>query len=752
MEVCSKPSVKVWGCFVLQFSLAVGLSIPLFAQYSPSETRSLKTHEIPIDSPGFYGQAGATYVLTKDVHSERSGVFLGKDVTLDLNGYTLTFADGNYGSFSNPGFEEGTSGWDLSKAPGAEVVNTKDVHVFVGDKLLSLKKGDEVVSEFLYLPLSNRSYYAMSGITGHHFSDMGGDLDNEMKISIYVEDEEGREVKLTTEYSDTTLVSSPVINKSPRLGGGFIFAHLNRLPAGKYRMRIRAETDCLIDEVNILPAMDVGIGIVGETHAKGHYEHLYHNQHSAFFDYTADPATGRPVAGIPQALGRGTVTIKNGVIKSAAKGVMSWGVQSTASEVKVILDNVKIVNQGYNATAVDVPQASISHCSFHVDNPFLINRHGAEFYAVDLTGAAASEVSYSEFYGGQGCLSFKGKHSSIHHNYFVNRQMVTNHYSIMAMGDSSVVFDNRIEPEIGSGIEIFRHSGIEIFNNLIKVEASPPTCEYGNEEYSVAAIRIADYNAVPGSPGATAGNKIYNNEIHVLGKAFPEHPRYTPMAWAVFYSASGGDNEVFGNRIFVEHPDVGTQSEAAAFYICGGLKGFGGQFYDNEITTSVPAAWIASRYGGTANTQFFNNKIIKSPTAKGEIAPIRMGWQYCNSCYAKDVVFRSNEMIGMSKNWDITDQEHSFKVYHSLNVQLVEANGKPITGRTIYVLDENQQKVAEGTSDGQGQWTVELLGYSFENGNRVKDSSYEIHSGSSSEKVALEESQSVSLTLKGSDK
>src|SRR5690606_16608757 len=134
---------------------------------------------------------------------------------------------------------------------------------------------------------------------------------------------------------------------------------------GKYRMRIRAETDCLIDEVNILPAMDVGVGIVGKTHAKGHYDHLYNNQHSAFFDYTKDAGSGTPVESIQPVEGRGTVTIENGVIKSASKGVLSKGLQSTAHDVRIIMNNVEIINQGYNATAVDVPQATISHCSFH---------------------------------------------------------------------------------------------------------------------------------------------------------------------------------------------------------------------------------------------------------------------------------------------------------------------------------------------------------------------------------------------------
>ena len=436
-------------------------------------------------------------MLVKDITSATSTIFLGKDVTLDLNGYTIKYADGNYGHIFNSGFEEGEKGWDLSKAPGAKVVNTKDVHVFIGKKILSLKAGDEITSSYVNLPLANRSYFAMCGVTGSDYKDMGGDLNNQMKVSVYVEDEHGKEVRCVTKYGDTTLVSCPVEKKAPRLGGGFVYAHLNHLPAGKYRVRIKADTDCLVDEIDIRPAMDVGIGIVENTYPTAHYDHLFNSILAAFFDYTQDVSTGTPIASIPRVQGTGAIIIRNGVIESGALGILSWGIQSTAKNVKIILDNVKIKTSGINSTAADLPQATITHCRFEVDNPFIINRHYANFYAVDLRGEAPSEVSFSEFYGGQGCLVFKGNNSSIHHNYFVNRQMVTNHYSIMAMGDSSKIFENRIEPETGSGIEIYVHRGIEIFNNTFKIKTSPPTCEYGHEEYSTAAVRMADYQENP---------------------------------------------------------------------------------------------------------------------------------------------------------------------------------------------------------------------------------------------------------------
>jgi hypothetical protein len=65
-------------------------------------------------------------------------------------------------------------------------------------------------------------------------------------------------------------------------------------------VRIKAETDCRVDEIDIRPAMDVGVGIVENTYPMGHYDHLYNSQLAAFFDYTKDVATGTPADFIPK--------------------------------------------------------------------------------------------------------------------------------------------------------------------------------------------------------------------------------------------------------------------------------------------------------------------------------------------------------------------------------------------------------------------------------------------------------------------
>ena len=707
---------------------------PVLAQYNQGVHRTPGIWEIPVSGPGSYDKPGATYVLVNDIYSPKSAIFLGKDVTLDLNGYTVSYAAGDYQHVPNYSFEEGLAGWDISKAPSARIEDTR-VHVFVGENILRLSSGEEIISPYINLPVADRSYFAMCGVTKR-----------EMQVSVYVEDADGNQVKCATEYSDSTMLSCPIEKRSPRLGGGFVYAHMNGIKAGRYRIRVKAETDCLIDHIDIRPAMDVGIGIVEKTHPIGHNDHLYERAHSAFFDYTEDVSLGKPVPGIPVIKGDGTVTIKNGIIRNGTTAVLSWGVQSTAGGVTIILDNVKIISSGINTSAVDVPQATITDCYFDVESPFIINRHGSEFYAVDLIGEKPPEVSYSELFGGQGCLVFKGNYSKVHHNFFANRQTVTNHYSIMAMGDSSLIFENKIIPEIGSGIEIYVHRGMEIFNNEIHVVAAPPTCEYGHEDYSTTAIRIADYGAKPGSGGGCFGNNIYNNKFCITGRDYPEYTDYIPMAWAVFYSASAGENFIFGNQIIVNDQHSGSKNETAAFYIGGGTVG--GHFFDNHITSNAPAAWVASRYGAATGTKICNNTIVRSATADENFKPFRMGWDGYHRCVATDIQFRSNIVEGAGFEIDATGQDHTYEVYWNLEVHATDKNGKALAGKEVRILDKNGEEIFKQLTGQEGTIIQDLPEYSYISPDKVFNTPYTVIIGKKKQKVELTSDSMIAIVTK----
>jgi hypothetical protein len=715
-----------------------------YCQYHEVEHRKLLGGEEPVHREGSYSKAGTSYVLTNDISCDRSALFLGKDVILDLNGYRVRFADGKYEHIPNSGFENGTDSWDLSKAPGAKLENTADVHVFLGKKLMSLKAGDEILSAYVTLSVANRSYFAMCGITGHYWHDMKKYPDDEMKVSIYVEDGKGNDIKCMTKYGDGIKQSCPVEKKSPRLGGGFVYAHLTGLTAGKYRIRVKAETDCLVDEIDIRPSMDVGISIIEKTNPLADYDHVIMESYPptvpTFYDYTEDFSTGRPLSYLPQVSGSGTITIKNGIIENGTAGIESWGIQSSAPDVRIILDNVKIITKGISTGAADILCTTIRNCKFETDMPFLIQRH-VYLCSVLIRGNQPSEVTTSEFFGGQGCLSIKGKYSLVHDNLFVNDQWVTNHYSIMGTGDSSKIYNNRFEPRQGSGIYVTRYT--EVFNNIFRIETSAPTCEYGREEYSTAAVRLGDYNAKPGSAQASVGNRIHNNKIYITARSWPEPKEYLPMAWGIYYSASGGENYVYDNEIEINKTDTASAVRTAAFYICGGPRYFGGQFFKNQITTNVPAAWIASMYGGASNSDLFNNTI--TPLANSRFSTFRIGYAGCDDCVAKNIKFRSNNVEGQKFSLAVTDQDHSYSVYWTLSVKVRDDKNLPVKNADITILNSSNEVAFKSRTNELGNISAELPEYSVEGKNKKLFSPYTIKTGEIKKEVELDDNLEISI-------
>ena len=718
-----------------------------FGQYHPVTHHEVTGTEIAVKKAGSYGKEGATYVLTNDITSEKSTIFLGNNVTLDLNGYTIRYADGNYNHIENSGFEEGLEGWDVSKAPGAKVVNTADVHVFLGKKLMSLKAGDEIVSPYVFLPVSNRSYFAMCGITGHYWHDMQKYPRDEMMISVYVEDEKGHEVRCLNKYGDGEKLACPAENKRPRLGGGFVYAHLHGLPAGKYRVRVKAVNDCLVDEIDIRPAMDVGVSIIDKTVPLASFDHVIKESRPptipSFYDYTANMKTGKPLSSLPRVTGSGTITIKNGIIENATEGIQSWGIQSSANDVKIILENVDIKTSGISCGAADIPYADISNCRFDVDMPFLIQRH-VGLCSVIIRGDNPTEISNSAFYGGEGCLSVKGKYSLVHDNLFVNAQTVTNHYSIMGTGDSSRIYHNIFEPRQGSGIYVSRYT--EVADNIFRIETSPPTCEYGREEYSTAAIRLGDYDALPGSPRASIGSRIHGNKIYITARNYPEPKRYIPMSWGIFYSARGGDNEIYDNEFFINKVEPGSKVKTAAFYICGGLKYYGGQFCGNTITTNVPAAWIATIYGGAAHSNLHDNTII--PFGYATDHTFTIGSAGCDECISENVEFRSNEVKGGKFVIDATDQKNTYTVYWTLKLRFIGESGQPLQNETVKIADSSGQTVFEAKTDNNGEIRTELPEYAVDGQKKTFSSPYLISAGSLEKKISLESNTTTTLMVK----
>jgi len=655
---------------------------------------------IAVTAGGNCDKPGATYVLTKDVTAEGSGLFLAKNVTLDLNGYTLTFLAGPYEHMSNGGFEDEFKGWDASAAPGASVVKCGGDWEFTGKLVCQMSPGDEIVSPYVNLPVAGRSYYALCGV----LTDYAG-------LFISVEDESGRPVEYEFHVGDKAFKTCPMQGKSI-MDGGFIYAHFRGQPAGKYRMRIKAADKAVIDGVDILPAFDVGVGIVGKTWIYTEHRMVVVDKHMpCFVDYTVDGTADKPLDSIPNAAGSGPITIRNGTIRSGFAGMGTWAVQAVGAVAAVNLENVRVVQAGINANAVFIPHGKVVNCTFEMDTPFLLERHNLNYVPVVVNASRGSEVARCRFIGGQGNLTVTGQDALVHHNLFVDRQRAVNHYALsLASAERAKVYDNTFAPEIGCGINVYCSKDCEIYDNTFEVKTVERNCEFYNGGGTMVGVRVSDYAAKPGAPRGTWGNKVHNNKFHVVARKSGASARRGGRACAIFSSTGAGVNYVSDNEITVEADDPNATGMAVAFYI--GASPNAGVYENNKVVSNTTPAYLGVSYGEVGKCIFKGNTFVKSEPAADGFQPFSMGYWEAN-----EVEFRSNNFqnCDFGVKWVEPDpkwKKNTYSLYWTLRVKVVDRDAKPRQGAEVVITDAQGNEVFKGATGDDGTAQAELMQYS----------------------------------------
>ena len=676
-------------------------------EYRPTPHKPLAPGAIPVTEPGNLDQPGATYQLMSDITSERTALFLAKDVTLDLNGYTVTYAAGDYQHVPNGDFEKDFEGFDVSKAPKARIEDVGGDWPFVGKKVCLLPKGEEIVSSYVTLPVANRSYYAMVGM-----------LSDEAPVTISVEDEAGNPVTYEYHVGAKVYATCPM-SSSSKLDGGCVYAHFRGFPAGKYRVRVTAgKEDIHIDQVDIRPSLDAGIAIVGSGWVYSHYSQVAWGGHvPVVADYLVKDSYNQLLPMVPSAKGNTKVVIRNGIIRNGFRGIHTWGIVSNAAGGTVELENVRMISQGVNTNQVYLGdnRGIIRNCRFETDTEFIIERHNLSNCPVALRKVDGSEVSHCEFIGGQGNLNIHGKGGKIHDNLFVNRQRVTNHYAIsLGQAEQIEIYNNRFEADIGCGITVFSSRNNDIHHNTFRMNARDWSCGVYRGVATVTGVRITDYNSKKGRPDGCYGNKVRDNKFVVTGKRFTTHKadntykgRAAGRSCAVFYSSGAGENYITHNEITVNHADPDdAEAMTCAFYV--GAADYGGVFTGNTVTSNVPVFWIAAGYGPAGNLVIKDNTFIKGPNPAKDYQPIRMGWWVL---IANNVEFRSNRTVGspFGIQWGNTStkpgEKHSYSVWWTLTV-------KGPADVDVVITDKDGKEAFRGKTGADGRASAELLEYS----------------------------------------
>ena len=128
-------------------------------------------------APYYLDQTGVTYILQTDVTVD-GGAFVvsAPNVTLDLNGHTITYDNSQPITVTNGGFESGSSptdipGWDVSQAPNAKRVAAWNG--MWGNWMLELPNvtaQESVFSSAITVPVANVEYAASITPTGNSYS------------------------------------------------------------------------------------------------------------------------------------------------------------------------------------------------------------------------------------------------------------------------------------------------------------------------------------------------------------------------------------------------------------------------------------------------------------------------------------------------------------------------------------------------------------------------------------------------------
>ena len=93
---------------------------------------------------------------------------------------------------------------------------------------------------------------------------------------------------------------------------------------------------------------------------------------------------------------------------------------------------------------------------------------------------------------------------------------------------------------------------------------------------------------------------------------------------------------------------------------------------------------------------------------------------------AKNVEFRSNDIKGAKFELQATDQDHSYSVYWTLNVQIADAKGTPVKNAEISIRDRGNAIVLRSKTDENGKLQTELPEYAVNGKERNYSSPYTI--------------------------
>ena len=594
--------------FFLNTILALGINLIVF------KTTFAETN---LTQCKYLDKAGETYVLQNDVSSTGSCfAILNNNITLDLNGHTVTYDNQTPPIVPNGSFESGEGNfidnWDTSSAPNTQRsagTYVKPVSIYEGNYALkiSLPATDQKIRSLNQITLEPNTTYSISAMLYNNYQNNGYQSGI---ATLFVGLDDGTTDK-TLSRTGITWRGFQYTYKAFTTGST---AETYYLVAGIAGASDAAAGSVYIDDIKIQKHKSMGVAVCPV------------NWYGSGIKNTPDLnryCVGNNLTGI---------VVKNGsIIQGKGTGDYSHAIYVGGNNTPSEYHNLNIVVHGANARAFETNNFSDS--SFH-DNVISSNvntitsRDNYDGAAVFVGYPSSSSQIYrntinSGIQTGIKVVTTKGSADKIqiYENNVTLQAKYTNDFAISSSG--SKIYNNTINCGNGNnscrGIPI-GGQGTEVYNNTISVQELSRNQEYNGCEMAgtygmqmeADTTGIDVYNntvtanageceayAFRANPYAEGGTGSSNNMVH--GNTFIAIKNGAARAATIKYSKLvGTDVNVFNNIFRTNHRWI---------YVDGGGSVVDPSFSGNRWETTSPLSlpfypfevytWQDSHFSGT---------------------------------------------------------------------------------------------------------------------------------------------------------
>lgn len=475
--------------FIIVVVLSGVITVPSFAHAGTTN----------IAACGNLNVANETYVLQNDVSSVGSCFTItASDITLDLNGHTVTYDNNTPIQVLNGSFENGTGAaadnWDFAGAPNiARVAGTyvQPVTVYDGDYAakISVPATDQQINSLGQITLQPNTTYNISAMLYNNYYVIGSGYQSD-SITLFVGLDDGTTEK-TASHTGINWRGFQYTSKTFTTGAT---VETYDLIAGISGASSVVEGNVFIDDIKIQKTKVFGVVVGPAAWAASKYPDI--------------AAYGNASGAI----------IRNGKI------VQGQGLSDYADSIFVEensgsnfeFDHLEITTKGANAQAIEtynMLNGKIHDCTLHAEVATITSRDGYDGAIIKVEYGGDGGQIYNNIFdkGIQTAIyahtkSDAANQMQIYGNNITLQTKYTNDFAIVAGG--SEIFSNTIN--CGSGNNSCRGigiggSGTEVFNNIVGVQQLARNQEYNGCESSGAYGMQMESN--------THGIRVYGNTV-----------------------------------------------------------------------------------------------------------------------------------------------------------------------------------------------------------------------------------------------